>query len=322
LDYARHARYRETTVSGRGLPEALSAHCAKLTAVVTIFAVPKPFAGHVGLIQENALGSWVALGPEVEVLLCGDESGVAEAAARAGVRHLPDVELSELGAPLLDSVFRAVQAAATHPRVAYANADIILLPDFLEALRRVRFRHFLLVGRRWNTSLSEPIDFGRDDWEHNLRELVATEGRLKLPDAIDYFAFDRDGPLAELPPFVVGRPSWDNWMIYRARHLGIPVVDATGAVTAVHQDHDYSHVPEGGGGRLAWLGPEAEINKSMVPPEQLFQTRHATHVATRVGVLPALGPRRIVSRVRSRHVVDGRVERMARLAERLRLPLP
>jgi hypothetical protein len=290
--------------------------------VVTIFAVPKPFAGHIGLIQQNALGSWVALGPDVEVLLCGDEPGVAEAAHRAGVRQLPDVERSELGTPLLDSVFRMVRAEAAHRRVAYVNADIILLPDFLAALRRVRFAHFLLVGRRWNTSLSEPIDFDEDDWERSLRELVAREGRLKLPDAIDYFAFDRDGPLAELPPFVVGRPSWDNWMIYRARRLGVPVIDATRVVTAVHQDHDYSHVPGGGGGRLAWLGPEAEINKSMVPPDQLFQTRHATHVATKIGVVPALAPRRIVSRVRSRHVVDGRVERIARLAERLGLPLP
>lgn len=290
--------------------------------MVTIFAVPKPFAGHIGLIQQNALGSWVALGPDVEVLLCGDEPGVAEAAHRAGVRQLPDVERSELGTPLLDSVFRMVRAEAAHRRVAYVNADIILLPDFLAALRRVRFAHFLLVGRRWNTSLSEPIDFDEDDWERSLRELVAREGRLKLPDAIDYFAFDRDGPLAELPPFVVGRPSWDNWMIYRARRLGVPVIDATRVVTAVHQDHDYSHVPGGGGGRLAWLGPEAEINKSMVPPDQLFQTRHATHVATKIGVVPALAPRRIVSRVRSRHVVDGRVERIARLAERLGLPLP
>ena len=111
-------------------------------------------------------------------------------------------------------------------------------------------------------------------------------------------------------------------MIYRARSLGIPVIDATRAVTAVHQDHDYSHVPEGRGDRLAWLGPEAEINKSMVPPEHMFQTRHATHVATRIGVVPALAPRRIIARVRSRHVVDGRVERTARLAERIGLPLP
>jgi hypothetical protein len=40
-------------------------------------------------------------------------------------------------------------------------------------------------------------------------------------------------------------------------------------------------------------------------------------VLTRFGALPALTPRRIVSRVRSRHAVDGSIERAARLAERL-----
>ena len=52
----------------------------------TIFAVPKPFQGHIGLIQENAIRSWVALDADHEVILLGDEDGTAEVSRRLGVR--------------------------------------------------------------------------------------------------------------------------------------------------------------------------------------------------------------------------------------------
>ena len=52
-------------------------------AVLTLFTVPKPFRGHVGDIQRNAIESWRALRPSVQVVLVGDEDGVAEAARDA-----------------------------------------------------------------------------------------------------------------------------------------------------------------------------------------------------------------------------------------------
>jgi hypothetical protein len=62
--------------------------------------------------------------------------------------------------------------------------------------------------------------------------------------SIDYFIFSRD-QYQEMPDFVIGRPQWDNWMIYHARQQGWPVVDATASVIAVHQNHDYRHLPGG-----------------------------------------------------------------------------
>jgi hypothetical protein len=118
-----------------------------------------------------------------------------------------------------------------------------------------------------------------------------------------------------VPPFAVGRPGWDNWMIYRARLLRIPVVDATRAITAIHPRHGYEHVPEGTG--ALWYGPEAEANFELIQGLERFQTRHATHLLTRIGTIPGLTPRRIVSRVRSRDAVDGRVERIARAIDSL-----
>ena len=282
--------------------------------MITLFAIPKAFTGPAGLIQRNALSSWTRLGEEVEVLLVGDDDGVAQAAREAGVRQVAEVERTEYGTPLLSSAFALARAASTRRLLAYVNADIVLLPDFVAAVRRIRFRSFLCLGRRWDVDVMEELPTG-GDYERRVRSLVAARGKLALPDAIDYFVFERAGPLAELPPFAVGRPGWDNWMIHRARSLGLPVVDATRVLTAVHQNHDYAHVPEPSGYR--WYGPEATANFALMKGLERFQTRHATHVLTRFGALPAVTPRRVASRIRSRHAVDGSVERAARVVERL-----
>ena len=285
---------------------------------ITLFAIPKPFEGDVAVIQRNAVESWARLGREVEVVLLGDDKGVAEAASAVGARHLGPVETTEYGTPLLSSAFEVARRGSTRRLLAYVNADIILLRDFVDAVRRIDFPTFLAAGRRWNVSLGRPFDFG-PCYEERLRALVST-GELAPPDAIDYFVFDREGPLTEVPPFAVGRPGWDNWMIYRARRLRIPVVDATRAITAIHPRHGYEHVPEGTG--ALWYGPEAEANFELIKGLERFQTRHATHVLTRHFLLPGLAPRRVVSRARSRHAADGAVEKAARLTESLAARLP
>jgi hypothetical protein len=46
-----------------------------------------------------------------------------------------------------------------------------------------------------------------------------------------------------VPNFTIGRPAWDNWMVYHASTSWGAAVDATRAVTVIHQIHDYSHLP-------------------------------------------------------------------------------
>jgi len=65
--------------------------------LLTLFTVPKRFAGHTGVIQRNATGSSKRLGEEVEVILCGDDDGVREAARELGARHFAHVERNEYG---------------------------------------------------------------------------------------------------------------------------------------------------------------------------------------------------------------------------------
>lgn len=281
--------------------------------LLTLFAVPKDFTGHSAVIQRNAAESWRRLGPEVEIMLCGDDEGVAEVAAELGARHLPQVRRNEHGTPQLDSVFAAARDAAGSSLLAYVNADIILLGDFLAAVKRLPATH-LMVGNRWNVDITAPLAFG-EGWEESLLARVAADGTRAEAVWLDYFVFARNSRLAELPPFAVGRPRWDNWMIFRARSLGIPVTDASESVYAVHQNHGYGHVPHATG--ELWYGPEASANHALADGTPMLSALHATHVMTRRGPRPALRPRYIRARWRTREVVDGRFERLARNAMRV-----
>ena len=215
--------------------------------LVTIFSAPKPFdREHIALIQRNAIRSWLALGERVEVVLIGDEPGLAEIAAELGVRHLPEVERSPQGTPLVSSIFARAAEASHAPYLCYINGDILLMGDFLQAVEAVAAhtrRDFLMVGRRWDADITEPLDFGKG-WESRLRAFVRARGRQHSAFGIDYFVFPK-GAYAEMPPFVVGRAGWDNWMIYHARKQGWKVIDASPDVLAVHQNHDYAHLPPG-----------------------------------------------------------------------------
>src|SRR5260221_6870593 len=66
--------------------------------MITIFTTAKPFTGHSGVIQRNALKSWKELHADAEVILFGAEEGAAEAANELGVRHVADVKRAGLTA--------------------------------------------------------------------------------------------------------------------------------------------------------------------------------------------------------------------------------
>jgi hypothetical protein len=245
--------------------------------MLTIFATPKAFRGHFAVIQRNAIRSWTLLRPACEIILFGDDEGTKAIAAEFGVRHIADVAQTESGTPLVSDLFEKSQKIGTHDTLCYVNCDIILMSDFIRGVQRVmtRKRRFMLVGQRWDLNLNNELDF-RQNWQEKLRADVRESGSLLDPTGIDYFVFKR-GLLPKIPPFAVGRPGWDNWMIYNARSLRVPVIDATKAITVIHQNHDYSHHLEGFDG--VWKGVEAKRNLELTE-RHLFTTEDATHLLT------------------------------------------
>ena len=222
--------------------------------MITFFAIPKPFVGTTKILQENAIRSWKTIQGH-EVLLYGNDEGVKEAAEEFGCIHIPDIPLSEYGTPYLDAVFYEAQGRAENNIVCYINSDI-LINGIDMAVTFAKGSDFLMTGKR--------ID-------------IETATYQKMYHGMDWFAFPK-GMITDMPHFIVGRRGWDNWMIYHCRSRGIPVIDATGFVRALHPSHDYNHVPESNG--CGWKKcPESDYNVGLLKNRiiYLWEIDDATH---------------------------------------------
>ena len=245
--------------------------------MLTIFTVPKPFRGRVGDIQRNAIESWLGLRHDVQVVLVGDEEGVEQSARAAGVAHVGGLARNVRGTPRLDSAFERAATVAQCPLWCYVNADIVLLDDFLPAIERTMtaFDDFLLIGECRDLNVPAGARLRDPTVRSRLHEEALDRGRLRGYAALDYFVFRR-GLFDPLPPFLIGRACFDNWLVWRACELNRPVVDATRGVVAVHQSHDYSHVD--GGLIEAYGGPEARYNERLAGGrEHIYSLHDATH---------------------------------------------
>jgi hypothetical protein len=212
-------------------------------AFLTIFSAPKAFTNPpIAVIQRNAIQAWKML-PDVDVILVGDEAGISEAAHEFGVQNVPEVKRDEKGIPLVSSVMEIGHKYSNSPLLCYANADMLLTSDLTRAARQVseQVRDFLIVGQRWDLDQTDQLDFS-GDWESRLRLDVAERGKFYSPWGIDYFVFPRHLYL-NVPNFTIGRPAWDNWMVYHARTTFKMAIDASPDILVVHQNHDYSHLP-------------------------------------------------------------------------------
>jgi len=247
--------------------------------MITFFSTPKPFRGHIDVIQRNAIQSWLRVRADVEVILFGDDAGAAEVASELGIRHVPQVERNEFGTKYLASIFDQANELARHSLLCYVNCDILLTEDFPAALERVSSfsRSFLMAGRRWDVDITAPLSFDDPEWAQKLRTTALLHGRQRPSQWIDYFAFSRGLYSGCVPRFFIGRPGWDNWLVWHARASGAAVVDASPAVVAVHQNHDYGYHPDGEQG--VWHGPEAQQNYALLHGLRHYASlENATHI--------------------------------------------
>lgn len=235
--------------------------------MLTIFTIPKPFIGNIGVIQRNAIMSWLNLIPKCEIILFGDDSGIQEVAQELGIICIPDIKKNEYGTPYLDDVFNRAQKIAHHDILCYTNSDIIFFNDIIEAVTLIPMKEYLVIGERWDVDLTAPLKTSDKNWAENFFSYASEHHTVLNFPGMDYFIFPRN-MLREILPFVVGRRGWDNWLIYHVRERKISVIDATGIVHVVHQNHSYSHIPDKKGSR--WDGPESSGNLRLVQNRLIY----------------------------------------------------
>jgi len=231
--------------------------------MLTIFSSPRPFTERrFAKIQMNGVNSWLQLRPTPRVILFGDEKrepGI-EKLADLGCETVGRVKRNQWGTPLLGDLMIKAQRMAETDLVAWINADMIMLQDFMEAVKKVerQLRQFLLIGAKVRL-LGEPpeIDFFQDDWQQHIRKLCGRVKEYQPKAGSDYHVFtnglfrghmykylrnrpekhiDKDFPI-EYSPIAWGRIRMDTWLVWQCLRREIPVIDASTMILAAHQDH-------------------------------------------------------------------------------------
>ena len=206
--------------------------------MLTIFAIPKPFYGHIDIIQRNAIKSWSLLQPKCEIILFNDEKNTTcRVAKEFGIPCITDVKRDKFGVPLFKDVFTKILEQSKNKLLASVSPDVILMNDFPRAVEQMSFPDFLMMGRAWNLDVKEKIDFNSVNWEQELRKRINKEGKLEGMSAGNYWIFPRYLKFNFLS-FTPGLRGVDNWLIYETKRQKIPVIDTTEAVDVIHQNHE------------------------------------------------------------------------------------
>eukprot|EP00164_Ancoracysta_twista_P004766 GFYU01006452.1.p1 GENE.GFYU01006452.1~~GFYU01006452.1.p1 ORF type:complete len:604 (+),score=39.01 GFYU01006452.1:32-1843(+) len=205
---------------------------------ISIYSFPKPFKSPYDVTQTNAIMSWYHIKPRPEIILIGDEVGVAEFAAKHGLKHIkeapgvaPDVKI-----PLLSEVVRLGEKLATADYAIYINADIMLpqtiYPTVMACQRLFKGKPFMVTGVRFNLLVQQIVDFpNMQGW--------FPDAHMGDETGQDFWVYPKGG--LDIPKDLNLLFSWDNWMISWFINNHGTAVDATTIVKSIHQDHPYVH---------------------------------------------------------------------------------
>jgi len=208
---------------------------------LTIFTIPKTFGGlqdPTRITQDNAIISWLNLKPRPDIILFGNDSGVCEAAERFGCKYHPTILKTPLGTPLVSEAFKYVGTLTDADLTAYVNCDIIISQLWLDGILLVEDQipdgPFVIVGQRWDVLIDQAMNYNCN-WADRLNVKAKHEGRRHGSGGSDYFVFPRNSCFSLMPPFAVGRCSWDNWSMSHIVSLDIPLVDLSQYAMVFHQ---------------------------------------------------------------------------------------
>jgi hypothetical protein len=227
---------------------------------ISIFTIPKAFVGHINTIQNNAINSWKRMAPTPEIFLFGDDEGIDVASKRHGVLHIKNVKKNVHGTPYLDYIFDFAQKTAINDYMMFINADIIFTSNIQALLDDIPFDKFIVTGRRIDVDITSEVDYSNPQELASFKDRVSRNGVFHSFAGKDYFIFKKG--TVNMLPFVVGRPGWDDWLLYHMRSKRIPIIDSSVSIKAIHQNHDYSHSKFGEKYRVS--GPEWQDNANLV----------------------------------------------------------
>ncbi|KAG0478362.1 hypothetical protein HPP92_013081 [Vanilla planifolia] len=203
---------------------------------VVIFAAPRPFSFRggrpdlLGAREMLAVRSWLALGPEVTVVLFGQDSSILYLASNLGSRVTvaSNIDFSFLGTPFFHCMVARSQNSSSAISVII-DPETILLPNFLIALRcayKLDRDWFLIsrtpsisnfpflmhnTGKHWLKEDGSRVRIEKLQ-EHVKQELRWSNCSEKL--LIAWNAGEVPLHAGILPPFLYGRGFHNSWLLH------------------------------------------------------------------------------------------------------------
>lgn len=210
--------------------------------MLTILTTPRPLLNEKNRTAFlNAIRSWRQLSPPPEIFVFSrDHQSLVE---REGGQFIKDYKGSH-DRPYFDSFLSISQLCAANDTLMYCTDHLILTSDLIPAIATTIRKfpdQFILIGQRWQLHVQEPIDFTNSNWETNLHQRTLLTNSPGGPAAKDFIIFRRPLKL-KVPPFIMGYPWYDTWLVDAATKAGYPIVDASRVLMTVHQSHTF---PEG-----------------------------------------------------------------------------
>ena len=151
--------------------------------MITFFTTAKPFVGHSGVIQRNALKSWTLVHPFAEVILFGNETGARSPQKSSGIRHEPLTRRKmRFGTNRMDYMFARAQDIARHDVLCYTNCDIIFMEDFRAAwldANATRRSNLLWLAAGGTRTLHALAISSHPDWQKLLHDLALQTGKQR-----------------------------------------------------------------------------------------------------------------------------------------------
>jgi hypothetical protein len=235
--------------------------------MITLFTTTKDFTGVNRQNQLNAIRCWLSSPCQPEVIIFGKSSGIEEIGEHPNLKILEQVRTSSSGVPYVNEMFNVIFKIAKYPVCGYVNADILLPNNFFENVLLIHKqinKNYLIVGERIDADVDAELTFD-DQWEKAFRNKYQNNFKNHLPYGSDFFIFPKGQyNLSNMPELLIGRPGWDNVMIYNARKRKFKTIDISDTTKVFHQNHPqvYSTTPD---------HPDNIINLRHLPDDSNFK---------------------------------------------------
>ena len=191
-------------------------------------------------VYNNTVKVLASLLPEIQLVIFLPEEKIASYNVPEGWHVLP-ISLKNCGGPpVLKNMFFDVYDLFDSTFYGYVNADILFnrgLVDTLYTLRKSQVykstKQVLISGKRVDLMM-ERYKLRHISSANEVDGLVR-KGAIAHGYAEDFFITTRQFPWQHIPDLVIGRPKYDNFLLYMARLHNVPVVDVSMTVVALHQ---------------------------------------------------------------------------------------